>query len=87
MEPHNELAVGGLCLALPGEAYVFYLEGKDLVINVPALEGGGPVTADWYDTWTGYREKAASIRPPVMKLKKPDSLGDAPGVLVIRRQQ
>ena len=37
MEPHNELAVGGPCLALPGEAYAFYLEGTQITVNLRGL--------------------------------------------------
>ncbi|MBI4877927.1 MAG: DUF4038 domain-containing protein [Acidobacteria bacterium] len=80
MSPHNELAVGGLCLALSGTAYAFYVEGAGLTANLTALEHG--VTAEWIDTWTGARE-AASVRPGVQRLSKPASFGKAPGLLII----
>jgi hypothetical protein len=84
MKPANSLAVGGPCLALPGEAYALYVEGNNVVVNLSQLEGSG-ISADWYDTWTGYREKPSSIHAGVLKLKKPASMGDAPAVLVVRR--
>jgi CubicO group peptidase (beta-lactamase class C family) len=84
MEPANQLAVGGPCLALPGEVYVFYAEGSTITVNLRGLESPG-ITADWVDTWTGYRERAP-VHPGINTLKKPDSMGKAPGVLIVRRQ-
>ena len=84
MVPANSLAVGGPCLALRGEVYMFYAEAASIIVNLSGLEGGG-ITADWYDTWTGYREKASAIYPGVLKLKKPESIGKAPAVLIVRR--
>jgi hypothetical protein len=83
MEPHNELAVGGPCLALPGEAYAFYLEGDQITVN---LTGAEPGSAEWIDTWTGAREKADLRRPMIFgNLKKPAAFGQAPAVLIVRR--
>jgi hypothetical protein len=83
MQPHDELAVGGPCLALPGEAYAFYVEGSSLTVNLTALEHL-PAVAEWINTWTGDRQKASSIRPGFHKLKKPESLGPAPALLIVR---
>jgi hypothetical protein len=84
MEPANHLAAGGPCLALAGEAYAFYAEGPELTINLTGLEQ--PATAEWINTWTGEREKA-SARPGVRRLRKPESFGAAPGLLVVRAQR
>ena len=82
MAPADELAVGGPCLALPGEAYAFYVEGANLTVNLTSL-GTGAATAEWINTWTGDRQKAASVRPAVLRLGKPKSFGNAPGLLLV----
>jgi hypothetical protein len=82
MAPADQLAVGGPCLALPGEAYAFYLEGANLTVNLASLRSG-TATAEWINTWTGDRQKAASVRPSVLRLRKPESFGNAPGLLVV----
>jgi hypothetical protein len=82
MNPADELAIGGLCLALPGEAYAFYVEGDSLTANLTGLISG-KVKAEWINTWTGEKEKAVA-RPGVYKLKKPESFGTTPGLLVVR---
>ena len=84
MEPANSLAVGGPCLALPGAAYACYLEGSSLTVNLSGLDASRGVNADWIDTWSGYREKASSIHPGILRLKKPESMKDAPAVLIVR---
>ncbi len=83
MEPADQLAVGGPCLALPGEAYAIYVEGVSLTANLVGLERK-PTVAEWINTWTGEREQASSIRPGVLRLKKPERLGNAPGLLLVR---
>jgi hypothetical protein len=50
------------------------------------LDSSHGVNADWYDTWTGYREKASSIHAGILRLKKPESIGRAPAVLIVRQQ-
>jgi hypothetical protein len=82
MTPADELAVGGPCLALPGEAYAFYAEGANLTVNLTSL-GSGAVTAEWINTWTGDRQQAGSVRPGVFRLGKPKGFGNAPGLLVV----
>ena len=84
MNPADQLAVGGPCLAAPGEAYAFYVEGKSVAVNLSALEAG-PVTAEWVNTWTGDREKESTIHSGAFRLKKPDSFAAAPGLLIVRR--
>jgi hypothetical protein len=86
MEPHNQLAVGGPCLALPGEAYVFYVEEPQITVNLQGLEDSGNVTAWWVNTWTGARENSSANRAAVFRLlKRPEAFGDAPAVLIVRR--
>ncbi len=84
MEPANNLAIGGPCLALPGESYAFYLEGNEITINLTALDRG-PVTAEWINTWTGEKVKTSN-RPGVRRTKKPESFGAAPALLIVRRK-
>ena len=84
MEPANQLAVGGPCLALAGEAYACYLEGAQITVNLLALEDAQNARAEWVNTWTGAREKARIARG-VLKLRKPEAFGDAPAVLVVRK--
>ena len=84
MQPADQLAVGGPCLALPGEAYAFYVEGANLTVNLSGLEAGA-VKAEWINTWTGDRQPAASVRAKAFRLKKPESFGAAPALLLVRR--
>ena len=85
MEPNDQLASGGPCLALPGEAYVFYAEGVNLTVNLSALDGA-PVKAEWMNTWTGERQKAPVARESFHKYKKPEAFGATPGLLIVQRQ-
>ncbi len=84
MNPADELAVGGPCLAAPGVAYAFYVEGASLTVNLTSLDPG-PVNAEWINTWSGDRQKEPAIHPGTFKLKKPEGFGTAPGLLVVRR--
>jgi hypothetical protein len=83
MEPADQFAVGGPCLALPGEAYAFYLESANLTVNLTSL-GNGTATAEWINTWKGDRQTAGPLRAAVLSLRKPESFGKAPAVLVVR---
>jgi hypothetical protein len=83
MTPHDELGVGTLCLAKPGEVYAFYGAGPDFRVNLRGLAGQGRGT--WVDTWTGERNDAGAIEPAVQLLRKPGGFGDAPAVLIVRR--
>ena len=86
MDPHNELAVGGPCLALPGEVYAFYAQDVHITINLLALENPGNAQAEWIDTWTGAREKQVLDRAAAYRLlKKPASFGKAPALLIVKR--
>ncbi|MCC7175404.1 MAG: hypothetical protein IT159_09435, partial [Bryobacterales bacterium] len=84
MEPMPQLA-SKPCLARPGEAYAFYVDGTSLVANLTGLESPAKAAAEWVDTWTGRREKATIQQAGVLKLSKPESFGKAPGVLVVRQ--
>ncbi|MBI4874992.1 MAG: DUF4038 domain-containing protein [Acidobacteria bacterium] len=86
MDPHDELAVGGPCLALPGEAYAFYLEGAQITVNLTGLEQPEKARAEWVDTWTGARAKPALSGAAVERLlRKPAAFKDAPAVLIIEK--
>jgi len=85
MMPADHLALGGRALALPGEAYVFYAESAQLTVNLRELEDSGEVSAQWVNTWDGSRE-VVSIRPGIHRVKKPESFGKAPGVLIVKQR-
>ncbi len=82
MEPHNELATGGACLANPGAAYVFYVTGSSVTANLRHLEGKAGAT--WLDTWTGQRVGAGTPGRGVHVFKKPPEFGDAPAALIVK---
>ncbi len=85
MTPSNQLAVGGVCLALPGEAYAFYVEDSRITVNLEQLENPERATAEWIDTWTGARQTAGPVRAGVLqRMTKPQSFGKAPAVLVVK---
>jgi Protein of unknown function (DUF4038)/Domain of unknown function (DUF5060) len=123
MEPANELAFGGTCLAIPGEVYACYSDtpsegfntppggrgapgaaggpatarstggagepaiarmfrGRGVVLNLRSLNG--PAQGEWINTWTGAREPQPIAGPGVYQLSRPQSFGEAPGLLIIR---
>ena len=84
MEPNDSLAVGGPCLALPGESYAFYTEQSAITVNLTALDRA-PGQAEWIDTWTGARRPALVEKPGIARLPKPSEFGDAPALLIVRR--
>jgi hypothetical protein len=60
MEPKPELAVGGPCLAIPGQIYAFFVKpgvggsrGTEITVNLTGLPGSA--TMQWINTWTGQR--------------------------------
>ena len=83
MEPANDLAFGGSCLALRGEAYAFYVEGAKLTANLSQLAGAA--TAEWINTWDGTRQ-TETVRADVLRLDKPKVFGKAPAVLIVRKK-
>jgi len=82
MEPHNELAMGGICLARPGVAYVFYVTDGKLIANLRHLDGNATVT--WLDTWTGQRMDVGTRARGVHVFEKPPGFGEAPAALIVR---
>ena len=85
MAPHNELAVGGPCLALPGEAYAVYVETGAVIINLTGLESPEKARAEWVDTWTGQRAPVRLAAAPVQRrVPKPKAFRDAPALLLIK---
>jgi hypothetical protein len=85
MKPGPELAVGGSCLAIPGEVYACYLEGNQITLNLTGLEERSKARGHWVDTWTGERSAASLGDRAVQRLTKPQSFGKAPAALIIRR--
>lgn len=85
MAPHNDLAVGGPCLAEPGRVYALFAEGAKIIVNLRELET--PASGEWIDSWTGAREPVRIPSAGVHTLDKPKAFGAAPGVLIIRARQ
>lgn len=83
MDPMDDLAVGGQCLAKPGEAYALYAEKNAITVNLFDLEG--PATTEWINTWTGARTAGSVDGGGVRKIAKPEAFGAAPGLLLIRK--
>ena len=84
MQPMNELAVGGPCLALPGDAYAFYVKGAQLTANLSALENPSTATAEWVNTWSGERAPAQLSGAQITRLRKPESFQNAPALLIVK---
>lgn len=89
MEPKPELAVGGPCLAIPGQIYAFFVKpvpagshGAEITVNLTALPGSGAL--QWINTWTGERSTDKVDHPGVYQLKRPNGFGDAPALLIVR---
>jgi CubicO group peptidase (beta-lactamase class C family) len=84
MEPSNHLAIGGSCLALPGEAYACYAEEGRLTLNLSHLQNPAQASAEWIDTWTGARERVAPPAAGTVRFARPERFGKAPAVLIVR---
>jgi hypothetical protein len=114
MEPKPELALGGPCLARPGEVYACYVaplpprpapaasagakgpplpaqvrrpnppiqRGGEIVLNLTGLKGSA--TLDWVNTWTGEHVDASVDHPAVYALRRPESFGAAPALLIVK---
>ena len=96
MEPHPELAIGGPCLAIPGDVYAFLAQptgrprprnntngaNRELAINLNALRG--PAAAQWINIWSGEKSDVPIAGPGVYQFYRPESFGDAPGLLVVK---
>ncbi|MBS1828392.1 MAG: DUF4038 domain-containing protein [Acidobacteria bacterium] len=84
MSPADRLAVGGPCLALPGEVYAVYAEKASVTVNLVELPG--LVKAVWINTWTGANEAVPLQGGGVRKVEKPENFGKAPGLLIVRKE-
>ena len=89
MEPKPELAVGGPCLAIPGQIYAFFVKpgpggsrGAEITVNLTGLPGSAAM--QWINTWTGARADDKVDRAGVYQFRRPNSFGEAPGLLVVR---
>lgn len=82
MEPKPELAVGGPCLAIPGQIYAFFVKPGVITVNLTQLPGSA--TLQWTNTWTGEHSDDKVDHPGVYQLRRPSSFGDAPALLVVR---
>jgi hypothetical protein len=86
MNPADELAVGGPCLALPGEAYAVYVEKQYVTLNLTHL--AGVANGEWMNTWTGAKVPVLLQGGRVhYRLPRPEPFGSAPGLLVVRKAQ
>ncbi len=91
MEPHDELARGGWCLARPGEAYLVYQQERGgLSLTVADGGRGGAFSVEWIDPRDGRRHAAGDARAGEVTLARPEALaGDAgpPDALVLVRRR
>ena len=85
MEPANHLAVGGTGLAVEGESYVFYVEGDQLVLDLGRLEQPEKARAEWLNTWDGSKTAVTIGQAGVVRLRRPQAFGKAPGLLIVTR--
>ena len=85
MEPHDELARGGWCLARPGEVYLVYQEKRG-PLALTVTDGGKPgaFAAEWIDPRDGKRYPAPAVRAGEVRLTPPDALA-ADALLILRR--
>jgi hypothetical protein len=60
------------------------VEGDQLVADLSALPQPERARAEWLNTWDGKREGASLTHSGVLKLRKPQSFGKAPALLVVR---
>lgn len=70
-------AGGGRGPGVPGMNF----RGRGVILNLRGLNG--PAKAEWIDTWTGAREPVAIAGPAVYQLSRPQSFGEAPGLLIV----
>jgi hypothetical protein len=82
MEPADHLAAGGPCLAIPGQVYAVFVEGRNVAVNLLDLEG--EANAEWVNTWSGERLPQPVQARQVVKLNRPEAFGKAPAVLLVR---
>ena len=84
MQPSGRLAVGGTGLAAEGEAYVYYVEGDQFVIDLGKLERPGRASAEWINTWDGTKEPIQIPQAGVLRLRRPQGFGTAPALFIVR---
>ena len=107
MEPRPELAMGGPCLAIPGEVYTFLVQqlqrpagagrgrggrggrpnlnsAREIAVNLNGLRG--KASAQWVNIWSGEKSDFPIAGPGVYQLNRPESFGEAPGLLIVRAQ-
>jgi hypothetical protein len=89
MEPHDELAKGGWCLAKPGEAYLVYQEKRGpLALVIAGAEGqpaAGAFSVEWMDPRDGKRYPAEPVRAGRVNLAPPQPGPAADAVVLVRQ--
>jgi hypothetical protein len=102
MEPRPDLAIGGPCLAIPGQLYAFYVapppprgvgagpggggSGRSAEIIVNLTNLPGAATLQWINTWTGEHVEDSVGKPGVYQFGRPAAFGAAPALLIVRNK-
>lgn len=80
MEPHDELASAGYCLAEPGREYVVFLNRPEpFTLKLAGLSA--PLKAEWYQPLTGQRRDAGVLANGTLQLQPPADWGAGPVAL------
>jgi hypothetical protein len=56
--------------------------GREIAVNLTSL--AGPATAKWINIWSGEKSESTVPGPGVYQFNRPESFGDAPGLLIVR---
>jgi len=83
MEPADELVSDGYCLANPSREYIVFLK-KPRKFRLKIEGAAAPLTAEWYNPFTGERLPAAKMENGIWEFKPPESWGDTPVALHLR---
>ena len=84
LEPNNDLVSDGYCLANPEREYVIYLpEEKAFTFKLEGIER--PMSAQWFQPFTGKYVKAASLGNGEHDLYPPTELHGGPVVLHVKQ--
>lgn len=91
MDPIPALAAGGTCIADQATTWLCYKEADqprpaENAIHLNLTSAGGPMRAEWINTWDGRRLPAGTLKPEVVKLRHPVEFGQTPALLLLRRE-
>ena len=83
LQPSNQLASSGRCLANPGNEYVVY-HNKAAAFTVEIAGAAAPLTARWFNPFTNESSAAGTFGNGRASLTPPVGWGDAPLVLHLK---